>query len=117
MSSGPDDRFSDDPVRRPGAPKEPVTGFEAERRPNWDREGDEREPLPSLAREDRSLGSLAQSARLKQLNVARWVLIVIGVLIMGAHIFELTQLRSLIQKAHQEEIRKMGPGWSWRTDA
>jgi hypothetical protein len=52
--------------------------------------------------ESNDLGSLAQSARLKQLNTARWILIVIGILTMLVNGYLLTTARQQMM----DEIRK-----------
>ena len=49
-----------------------------------------------------NLGSLAQSARLKHLNQARWILIIVGIIIAGFNAFELANLRAQFNA----EVRK-----------
>jgi hypothetical protein len=60
----------------------------------------EPQPLPKL-------GSLAQSARSKQLRQARIILIVIGVLLAAVHIAEMFGLRSQMKAAIDQEVQKV----------
>jgi len=53
------------------------------------------------------LGSLAQSARLKQLNVARWTLIVIGVITIAVNGYQFVILREEVGKMN-DQTRNMG---------
>jgi hypothetical protein len=50
------------------------------------------------------LGSLAQAARRKQLNQARWLLIIVGALILGVNAFVAATARSQLEA----EVRKAG---------
>jgi hypothetical protein len=52
------------------------------------------------------LGSLAQSARGKQLNQARWILIVIGVLTIGANGFMLYNTPNEVRQVVDAKVRK-----------
>jgi hypothetical protein len=56
------------------------------------------------------LGSLAQSARQKQIKSARNILFVIGVLTVGANAVMMGLARGQVEKAIQAEIAKVGPG-------
>src|SRR5438105_7485559 len=53
-----------------------------------------------------SLGSLAQSARGKQLNQARWILIVIGVIYIIGHGFMLYNTPKEVRQVLDAEVRK-----------
>lgn len=91
-----DKRFSDEPARPPAEP-----------RAGWERDEWRSEPVPDIAQpggEGSGLGSLAQDARLKQLNVARWCLIIVGLIYTGVEIFELVTLRQMVEA----EVRKQG---------
>jgi hypothetical protein len=52
------------------------------------------------------LGSLAQAARQKQLNQARWLLIIIGILTLGANAFFAATARQQVDAEIQKEQRK-----------
>jgi hypothetical protein len=54
------------------------------------------------------LGSLAQTARSKQLKQARGILIAIGVLTILVNGFQLAFARSMAEEAVQEEVKKQG---------
>jgi hypothetical protein len=56
------------------------------------------------------LGSLAQSARLKQLNVARGILIFIGITNVALNIYGYTQAESLVRAEAEKQVQAMGPG-------
>lgn len=74
-------------------------------------EGEESPKLRRLGRtgdDEAGLGSLAQAARLKQLNTARWLLIVVGILTIGVNAFLLFNIRAEVRKGIDDEIRKMG---------
>ncbi len=61
--------------------------------------------------ESSRLGSLAQSARSKQLNTARGILLFIGIVIILFNGFQMAMVRNEVKKALDEGIRKqMGPG-------
>jgi hypothetical protein len=62
--------------------------------------------LPELPK----LGSLAQKARGKQLNQARWILIVIGALTVIVNGALMATLRDSIRNEIKKEIAKAGPG-------
>jgi hypothetical protein len=64
-------------------------------------------PEPALPR----LGSLAQSARSKQLNTARGILIAIGILTVLVNGIQLAMARDLVKKEMDKAIQaQMGPG-------
>jgi hypothetical protein len=57
------------------------------------------------------LGSLAQSARLKQLNAARVIFCLIGAFFIGIHVYEYMNLDKIIDQQLQELIaQEVGPG-------
>ena len=57
-----------------------------------------------------ALGSLAQSARGKQIRQARSILIIIGVLIIILNAFMLTTLRSQVKNEIEKQIRQLPAG-------
>lgn len=79
-----------------------------------DREPDDELPRLGRAPHDESddglprLGSLAQSARIKELNTARSILIVIGILTILVNGFQFSQARDQVHKALQVELTKQG---------
>lgn len=115
MSTESDDRFSNNPPsRRRSEDSDAEQQFRQDaarpgRGQNEERDWD-REDRRGRDEESSSMGSLAQSARLKELNSARWALIIVGVLVIGVNIFEMVNLRSLVREAFQKEIRNLGPG-------
>lgn len=56
------------------------------------------------------LGSLAQSARSKNLSTARWVLIIVGVLTCGVNLLMLVNVANEADRAIEAERVKAGPG-------
>jgi hypothetical protein len=56
------------------------------------------------------LGSLAQSARTKNLNSARWILIAIGVLTLGLNLFMFFNVTSEADKFIEGERKNLAPG-------
>jgi hypothetical protein len=98
--------FSEEPEKRPRRP--PETGYRAtppRRGPEGGDEGGDEE-LPAAPR----LGSLAQKARGKQLNQARAILIVIGVLTVAVNAVLMATLRDSIRSEIRKEVAKAGPG-------
>jgi hypothetical protein len=61
-------------------------------------------PIPS------SLGSLAQAARGKRLDRARWILLVVGVLTILVNAIDVARLRAQVKAEIAKEIREAGPG-------
>ena len=57
------------------------------------------------------LGSLAQSSRLDALKPARWILIIVGILVVGFHAFALSNAEKEVDQAIRDEVRKLGPGF------
>jgi len=64
--------------------------------------------FPADEPNESQLGSLAQAARGKQLNAARWILIVIGVLTVVVNAIQMATLREQVQTAINQELRKVG---------
>ena len=62
------------------------------------------EPAPSSG-----LGSLAQSAREKKLKQAKWILIILGVLMVLFNVAFMFIERDQVRKQLDDEIRKAGP--------
>ena len=61
--------------------------------------------------ESSRLGSLAQSARSKQLNTARGILLFIGIVIILFNGFQMTMVRNEVKKGMDQAIRQhFGPG-------
>jgi len=56
------------------------------------------------------LGSLAQSARSKNLKSARWILIVVGLLNLGFNLFIFFMIPNLAVQQVEEERKKLAPG-------
>src|SRR4051812_46704838 len=56
------------------------------------------------------LGNLAQSARSKELNQARWILILIGALTLVVNGFMFTRAEKEVDEEIQKEVAKGGPG-------
>jgi hypothetical protein len=56
------------------------------------------------------LGSLTQAARSKDLKQARWLLIFVGIVNLGAGLFFFAQAADEVRTALNTEIRKAGPG-------
>jgi hypothetical protein len=56
------------------------------------------------------LGSLAQSARLKRLKQARWILIVIGILTIVANGVFIAIQRDQVKREIDKELQTAGPG-------
>jgi hypothetical protein len=54
------------------------------------------------------LGSLGQEARLKQLNTAKWIMIVVGVLTIGVYIFLYMNVEKMIDQELARELQKRG---------
>ena len=54
------------------------------------------------------LGSLGQEARLKNLNTAKWIMIVVGILTIGVNVFQYTSVEKIIDAQLAEELRKEG---------
>jgi hypothetical protein len=54
------------------------------------------------------LGSLGQEARLKNLNTAKWIMIVVGILTIGVNVFQYTAVEEIIDAQLAEELRKGG---------
>ncbi|MFO0969699.1 MAG: hypothetical protein U0793_29420 [Gemmataceae bacterium] len=109
MSRGPDDRFSDEPLREGGRARDPdgrdADGRDADgirERPSWERA--DAPPDIRAGGGGGSLGSLAQSARSKELNTARSCLIAVGVITIVANLIQLLTLQSQID----EHLRKGG---------
>ena len=61
--------------------------------------------LPSL---QTGLGSLGQEARLKNLNTAKWIMIVVGILTIGVNVFQYVAVEKIIDAQLEEELRKQG---------
>jgi hypothetical protein len=75
-------------------------------------------PLGSLTQPSSSLGSLAQSARGKQLNTARWLLIVVGILTVVFNGIAFSTIEGEVDKAIQNEINKHhGQNWQVNQEA
>jgi hypothetical protein len=54
------------------------------------------------------LGSLGQEARLKNLNTAKWIMIVVGILTIGSYVFQYTTVEKVIDEAFAKELQKQG---------
>ncbi len=89
--------FSESPQDRP---EEGYTG----KLPSLGRAAEPAEDSPDVPR----LGSLAQKARGKQLNQARWILIVIGILTILGNFADLAAARSTIHNSIEQAIAKAG---------
>jgi hypothetical protein len=61
--------------------------------------------LPSL---QTGLGSLGQEARLKNLNTARWILIVVGLMTIAAYAFQYTTIEKVLDEELAKELQKQG---------
>jgi hypothetical protein len=85
------ENYSDQPMRDPSRIREEPP--ETER--------DEDRPAPP------KLGSLAQGARMKQLNTARGILIVLGLLILGLNIVLFFMIPSMVDGQIEREIGKL----------
>lgn len=97
-----DEREHREAIQRPATPKPPTP------RPDED--------LPKLGRSRETgpddelpkLGSLAQSARVKELNTARNILIVIGILTILVNGIQIPMVRDQVHKAIQADLAKRG---------
>jgi hypothetical protein len=64
-----------------------------------------RTSLPPL---QTGLGSLAQEARLKHLNTAKWILIVVGILTIGVNAFQYANIEEVIDDELAQVLKREG---------
>jgi hypothetical protein len=88
--------MSNDPFANPPDASNPYRSPTAENKPS---------SLPPL---QTGLGSLGQEARLKNLNTAKWIMIVVGILTIGVNVFQYTAVEKIIDAQLAEELRKEG---------
>jgi hypothetical protein len=88
--------MANDPFSNPPDASNPYRSPTAENKPS---------SLPPL---QAGLGSLGQEARLKQLNTAKWIMIVVGVLTIGVYIFLYMNVEKMIDQELARELQKRG---------
>jgi hypothetical protein len=85
-----------DPFTNPPDASNPYSSPTAENKPS---------SLPPL---QTGLGSLGQEARLKNLNTARWIMIVVGILTIGVNVFQYVNVEKMIDQELAKELQKQG---------
>lgn len=90
--------MANDPFTNPPDASNPYSSPTAENKPS---------SLPPL---QTGLGSLGQEARLKHLNTAKWILIVVGILTIGVNVLQYTTVEAMIDRELTNELKKQRIG-------